>query len=355
MTTSIDPAKQQQMQAIIGGAAAGALTAAMISLGMRLGLYAALDDGGAASSDELAARTGLHERWLREWLYQQASARILEHDGGRFSLPPEARAYLSDERSLSYMGSSFLPLPHRIAAVDELPESFRTGIGMSWDDRGAEASQWTELLFRNWYEQVLVPGALPLLEGAIARLEAGTRVADIGCGTGIALLTMARAFPASSCHGYEISEHALGQARENARAGSITNATFHNVREEPLRGDHSFGLITTFDCLHDMTDPAGAAAAIRAAIAADGVWLIADINGQPTFEENARTPLASTFYAMSVLSCMSSALSEPGGAGLGTLGLPEPAMRELTRAAGFTRFRRLDLKHPVNAFYEARP
>ena len=142
---------------------------------------------------------------------------------------------------------------------------------------------------------------------------------------------------------------------ESLHSGHLAGAGLDVVTPEPLPGDHSFGLITTFDCLHDMTDPAGAAAAIRAAIAADGVWLIADINGQPTFEENARTPLASTFYAMSVLSCMSSALSEPGGAGLGTLGLPEPAMRELTRAAGFTRFRRLDLKHPVNAFYEAGP
>ena len=196
--------------------------------------------------------------------------------------------------------------------------------------------------------------ALPAIDGVIAVLDSGAKVADVGCGTGIALIEMAKAFPDSQFYGYDISTNALMRAEENKSEAGVENLTFHNIDGDPLPGDASFDFITTFDCLHDMTRPAEAVAAIRAAIKPDGVWLIADINGAPTFEENLPNPLAPMFYALSVLSCMSSGLSEPGGAGLGTVGLPEPKMRELVQAGGFTRFRRLEIPHPVNAFYEAR-
>jgi 2-polyprenyl-3-methyl-5-hydroxy-6-metoxy-1,4-benzoquinol methylase len=352
-----DAEKLKQKQALLSGIAAHAYVAAMVSLGLRLGLYGAMAQRGPVTSDDLARETGLHERWLREWLREQAAAHIVEYDGGgRFELSPEAAALLAQEDSLLFLGASFIPLPHRISVVERLPEAFRTGIGLSWDERGEESAPATELMFRNWYRLVLVPVALPALAGVVPRLEAGARVADVGCGTGIALLEMARAFPRSEFHGYDISEHAIERARASCEAAGLTNAHFHQAKTDPLPADGSFDLITTFDCLHDMTDPASVAAAIRAALRADGTWFIADIDGKPTFEENLRdNPLAQMLYAMSVLSCMSSALSEPGGAGLGTLGLPEPAMRELAAGAGFSQFRRVDLRHPVNAFYEARP
>jgi SAM-dependent methyltransferase len=167
---------------------------------------------------------------------------------------------------------------------------------------------------------------------------------------------MAKSFPASEFHGYEISDFALERAAVNARGAGVTNAFFHDAVKEPLPQDGRFDLVTVFDALHDMTDPAGLVAATRRAIKPDGTLFIADINGQPTFEENlANNPLARMQYAMSIMSCMSSATAAEGGAGLGTLGLPEPAMRELVSAAGFTRFRRVELPHPVNAFYEVRP
>ena len=132
--------------------------------------------------------------------------------------------------------------------------------------------------------------------------------------------------------------------------------SFHIVPEDGLPADGTFDLITTFDCLHDMTQPARVVEAIRAAIRPDGWWLIADIKGRPTYEENLRdNPMAARMYATSVVGCLQTGMSEPGGAGLGTLGLPEPTMRELTRSAGFTRFRVLDLPSPINAYYEVRP
>jgi 2-polyprenyl-3-methyl-5-hydroxy-6-metoxy-1,4-benzoquinol methylase len=356
-TARPDPEKLQQKQALLGGIAMGAVVAAMISLGMRLGLYRVLAEAGPATSEELANASGLHERWVREWLRGQAAARIVEYDGhGRFELAPETGPLLVDADSLLYMGASFLPLPQRIGIVERLPDAFRTGRGLSWDDRGPDAPAATELMFGNWYRQVLVPVALPMLEGVVPRLEAGGKVADVGCGAGIALIEMAKAYPRAEFHGYEVSTHALERAGANRAAAGVANVTFHQARTDPLPTDHSFDLITTFDCLHDMTDPDSAAHAVYAALKPDGAWFIVDINGQATFEENlARNPLSPTLYALSVLSCMSSALSEPGGAGLGTLGLPEPAMRELVARAGCTRFRRLDLKHPINAYYEARP
>ena len=344
-----------QKVSLLAGMMTGAHVAAMIALGMRLGLYRQLSGAGAMTSSDLARMTGLQERWLREWLRGQAAAGILEYGDDRFELSAEAAALLADEDQMLYLGGNFAALPFRMRTVDDLPEAFRTGIGVNWDDRGVEGASFTEQLFRNWYRQVLVSGALPEIDGIVQRLTDGAKAADVGCGSGMAIIEMARAFPESQFHGYDISAHALARAAEHRAAAGVTNVTFHNAATSPLPGDASCDFITTFDCLHDMTHPEIAASAIRAAIKPDGVWFIADINAAPTFEEQLTSAQTPMLYAMSVLSCMSSSLSEPGGAGLGTLGLPEPAMRTLVEAAGFTRFRRVDLPHPINAFYEARP
>jgi ubiquinone/menaquinone biosynthesis C-methylase UbiE len=203
---------------------------------------------------------------------------------------------------------------------------------------------------------MLVPVALPALDGVVARLEAGVAVADVGCGAGVALIEMAKAFPRSRFHGYEISAHALDLAAANQREAGVDNVTFHDANDDPLPDDASLAFITTFDCLHDMAHPARIMQAIRRAIAPDGTWLIADIKSKPSFEENMRdNPMAGMMYGFSVMSCMSSALSEPGGAGLGTLGFTEEVARTMTREAGFTRFRVCDFEHPMNAYYEIRP
>jgi ubiquinone/menaquinone biosynthesis C-methylase UbiE len=190
----------------------------------------------------------------------------------------------------------------------------------------------------------------------VPALARGVRAADVGCGAGVALLEMAKAYPRSEFHGYDISQHALERAEENRRAAGVSNVAFHDPRKEPLPDDESFAFVTTFDCLHDMTDPASVMRAIRGALDPEGTWLIADIKSRGSYEANvAKNPMAALMYGTSVMSCMSSALSEPGGLGLGTLGFPEDLARRMTREAGFTRFEPLDLGHPINAFYVVKP
>jgi ubiquinone/menaquinone biosynthesis C-methylase UbiE len=181
-------------------------------------------------------------------------------------------------------------------------------------------------------------------------------VADVGCGAGGALLLMAGVYPKSRFRGYDISRYALRRAEEKRQEASAENVSFCDPREVPLPGDASIGFVTTFDCIHDMTNPLEMMQALRGAIAPDGTWLLVDIKAHDSFAVNAqKNPMASLMYGISVLSCMSSGMSDPDGAGLGTLGLSDTKAEEMARAAGWSRFRRLDIDHPINAFYEIRP
>ncbi|MFZ1490189.1 MAG: class I SAM-dependent methyltransferase [Ilumatobacteraceae bacterium] len=357
----LDPDKLKLYSFLVFTKLEGAVTSGMIHLGDQLGLYKALKDAeGPLTTTELAARAGLDERWVREWAHNQAAAALVELDptGERFTLSPEAAAVLATSDHPAFGMGMFHRLPQTMAALGEMPECFRTGLGLDYDSHGPEGAVGIERSFEPWNRAFLLPVVLPALDGVVDKLTAGAHVADVGCGAGGAVLLMAGAFPASQFHGYDISRYALGRAeqkREEAGAAG-TNAHFHDPRQDPLPSNHSVDLITTFDCIHDMTDPQGMMHAIRQAITPDGTWLLVDIKAQDTFAENAsKNPMASLMYGISVLSCMSSALSEPGGAGLGTLGLSMRRAEEMAREAGFTRFRKLDVDHAVNAFYEIRP
>ena len=354
----LDPDALKQYQFLVFSKLEGAVTSGMIHLGDRLGLYAALAAADAPlTSAELAERTGLDERWVREWAYNQGAARIIVAEAGeRFSLTPEAVAVLTNPDSDACGMGMFHSLPSTMRMLDELPEAFRTGIGRDYDSRGAEAAAGLERSFEPWNRAHLVPDVLPTLDGVTEKLAAGARVADIGCGPGGAVLLLAETFPASAVAGYDISEHALTRARGRLAETGLPNASFHDPREEPLPSDRSVDLVTTFDCIHDMTHPQAMMASIRDALADDGTWLLVDIKALDTFEDNVRrNPMAPLMYGVSVFSCMSSALSEQGGAGLGTLGLPPSKAEAMAREAGFTRFRKLPVDHAVNAFYEVRP
>lgn len=340
----------------------GAVTAGMIHLGDQLGLYGALRDAdGPLTTDELAQRCGLIERWVREWAYNQASARLVtaatEADGTeRFSLTPEAIAVLASPEHPAYGMGMFHRLPQTMRALEEMPASFRSGVGHDYDSHGPQGAVGIERSFEPWNRTHLLPTVLPALDGVVERLRAGAHVVDVGCGAGGAVLLMAAAFPASRFQGYDISRYALGRAEEKLEAAGVTNASFHDPRVDPMPADGTVDLVTTFDCIHDMTHPQEMMHTIRRAIRDDGTWLLVDIKALDTFEMNAKkNPMAALMYGISVLSCMSSALSETGGAGLGTLGLSENRAREMAAAAGFSRFRRLDIDHSVNAFYEVRP
>jgi 2-polyprenyl-3-methyl-5-hydroxy-6-metoxy-1,4-benzoquinol methylase len=357
VSAPIDPEKLQQKIRQVFGYLEGALLSGMIYLGDALGLYRALAGAGPLTSHELAARTQLDERWLREWLRGQAAAELIEYRGeGRFELSPEGAVALAQESHPAFAAGGFSGLPAQMKVLERLPEAFRTGLGLPYDAFGPDGSRGVERSFAPWFRTLLVPLALPRLEGVVAKLEAGAEAADVGCGSGVAVIEMARAFPRSTFRGYEVSQHALALAEENRRQAGLGNASFHDARKEPLPRAPRFDLVTTFDCLHDMAHPSEVMRAIRGAIREDGTWFIADIKAHETFEENVeRNPMAALMYGFSVLSCMSSALSEPGGAGLGTLGLPESLARRMTAEAGFTRFRRCEIEHPMNAYYEVRP
>ncbi len=196
---------------------------------------------------------------------------------------------------------------------------------------------------------------MPALEGVLDRLSEGTLVADVGCGSGVALTTLAEAYPSSTFHGYELSRLAVERARERIADAGLTNVEIIDRRAEELPAHSDYSLVLTFDCLHDMTRPAAAAAAIRRAIADDGTWLVKEVRCDDTWEGNRRNPMLAMFLGFSIASCMSSALSEPDGAGLGTIGLPPGSLERLVRDAGFTRFQVHDFEDPANLYYEIRP
>jgi SAM-dependent methyltransferase len=355
-TRRVEAERLKEFAKRVFGTMQGAVTAGMIHLGDRLGLYRALAEA-PATSGELAERTGLDERWLREWLRQQGAAGLLGFDAAeRFSLAPEGVAVLADERHPAFGCGAFCQLPQTMAILDRLPEAFASGLGLPYDAFGPEGARGVERGFAPWYRTFLVPVAIAGLEGVKQKLERGAKAADVGCGGGIALLELARAFPRSEFHGYDLSRHAIERAEKNRAEAGLENVRFHDARGEALPADGRFDLVMTLDCLHDMTRPAEVMEAIRSTIAPDGTWLIADIKARGSFAADVeKNPMAALMYGMSVMTCMSSALSEPGGAGLGTLGLPASLAEQMTRAAGFTRFRALDFGHPINAFYEVRP
>jgi 2-polyprenyl-3-methyl-5-hydroxy-6-metoxy-1,4-benzoquinol methylase len=336
----------------------GAVTAGMIHLGDQLGLYRAMREAGRPiTAAELAERTGTIERWVREWAHNQTAARMIDRNGDdAYSLSPEASAVLADHDHPAFGMGMFHRLPQTMKALEHVRESFRTGVGHDYDSHGPEGAVGIERSFEPWNRAFLLPVVLPTLEGVVDKLSAGAQVADVGCGAGSAVLLMAAAYPQSTFTGYDISQHALARARIKLDESGLTNASFHDPRHKALPRDHSLDLVCTFDCIHDMSHPQPVIEAIHESLGPDGTWLLVDIKALDTYEENVRkNPMASLMYGISVLSCMSSALSEPGGMGLGTLGLPESRARQMASAAGFTRFRRLAVDHAVNAFYEVRP
>jgi SAM-dependent methyltransferase len=334
----------------------GEVVSLMIHLGDRLGLYRALAGAGRLDADALAERTGLHPRWLLEWLRGQAAAGLVRsEDGETFELPPEAVPVLVDDRSsVWYAAGAFTGAAAAPDVTDRLAEAFRTGRGLRYDDLGPEGARSVEQLLAPWSRAALVPVILPGA-GLADRLEQGARVADVGCGAGVALASMARAYPRSRFFGYDPSGHALDRARANLDAAGVLNVELVEAPAEALPADASFDVILTLDCLHDMPHPERAAAAIRAATAGDGAWLIKEIRSGSTWAENLRNPVLAMMYGISVVTCLSSALSEPDGAGLGTLGLDPGSLERLVRDAGFKEFQQHDFGDPSGLYYTARP
>ena len=364
---SIDPDKLKLFSFLLFSKLEGAVTSGMVHLGDRLGLYRALAAAEQPlTTAQLAAVTGLHERWVREWAYNQAAAKLISFSSLRssppsieddtFFLSPEQRAVLADEAHPAFGMGMFHRLPQTMESLKRLPETFRTGIGHDYDSHGPEGAVGIERSFEPWNLANLIPVVLPALPGLPELLADGASVADVGCGAGGAVLRMAREYPASRFVGYDISTFALARANQRLAEAALPNARFTDPRTEPLPTDHSLHFVSTFDCIHDMTHPASVMQAIRASLRDDGVWLLVDIKAHEGFAMNAeKNPMASLMYGVSVMSCLSSAMSTPDGAGLGTLGLSAGTAETMAKAAGFSRFERLAVEHSVNAFYAIRP
>lgn len=354
--SALDKQKVEQLYGQLFSKVEGAMTCVLGQLGDKLGLYRALADTGSANSEELAGATGLKERWVLEWLRQQAAAGILQHEDDRFSLSPEAEQIFAREDSPLFGAGIFDSVMGLMRTVDGLEDSFRTGVGAPYDAFGKQTAMGIERTFRPFFRERLVSEVLPSLDSVTKKLKAGAKVADVGCGAAVALAEMSKAYPESEFHGYDNSRTALARAEANRVEAGTKNLTIHDTTHERLSEDESFDLITTFDCIHDMTHPAETIGAIRRSLKPDGTWFVADIRGYPTFAENLTSqPFAAMLYGFSVVCCMRAALAVPGGAGLGTLGFPESQARHMAEEAGFTRFQKHDFDNPLNDYYEIRP
>ena len=331
----------------------GASVALMLDVGRRVGLFEALAATGAATSETLATRAGLNERYVREWLGAMVCGGLVEYDAGArtYLLPPEHAAVLigSAPRNFALMAELF-PLLSRV--VPEVAEAFRTGAGVPYSAYQPDFTGLMDRRSRPRYDEMLFNGYLRLAEGLLPRLEAGIRVADIGCGTGYAIRLMASRFPRSTFVGYDASEPAIIEATVAARAASLPNASFVVEDVARLHSQTPFDLIMAFDAIHDQADPAGVLRGVRSALAPGGMFLMVDVCASSNLEDNVGVPMSPFLYTVSTLHCMSVSLAG-GGPGLGTAWGHQLATRML-RQAGFTDVKLFERVDATNSLYVAR-
>ena len=356
MRTEIDPDRLPLTVLEMFRIKQGEMVSALMHLGTRLDLWTALRDAAPCTSDELAAAAGLHERWVREWLHGLAAADLVQHSDGRFALTPEASVVLTDASHWAYMPEVFgPPMTHR--EIERTAEAFRTGVGMTWAAHGEHACHMQSALSSARQEAFLVPVVLGAFDGAMPLLRSGgARVVDVGCGTGVAARLIAESFPRTSVMGIDPSPRAVAAARSRAENEGLSNLAYAEGTFDDLDRLGPFDMIVTLDVLHDLPKPDEAIAAAYRSLTPDGWWLVADMKGRGDLESNRKIPVLPFMYAMSVFYCMSSGLSEPDGAGLGTLGLHPARLEQMVRRAGFSRFTRHEAEmDPTNWYYEIRP
>jgi SAM-dependent methyltransferase len=340
------------MQKVIGDLGA-AFSIAPVRIGGALGLYGALADLGATNSAQLAAATGLAERYVREWLCHQAASGYVEYNiqSGRFLLPPEHAFLLADPQSPAYVLPGFSAA---VALSDNMPKvmkAFRTGEGVAWNEQSDCIACAVAEFFRPGYRANLIESWIPSLDGVVERLNAGALVADVGCGHGHTTRLMANAFPRSRFIGIDIHAPSIEAARSHDLAhGTLDNLTFEVGSAQDFGGD-GFDLVTCFDSLHDMGNPVGAAQRVRKALSPDGTWMIVEPFAQDELHENF-TPIGRMSYAASTMTCVPGALAQKGGFALGAQA-GERRLREVLTSGGFSTVRRA-AETPLNIVLEAR-
>jgi SAM-dependent methyltransferase len=327
------------------------MAAGNVLVGDRLGLYRALAEHPMLPY-ELAERTGTATRYVDEWLRGQAAGGYVEYDSqtGAYSLTPEQAFALTDPEGAVFMPGAFELALGALRSDHKVTEAFRTGAGVGWHEHDDEVFSGCERFFRPGYAANLVTSWLPALDGVEDKLRAGARVADIGCGLGASTTLMARAYPESSFTGSDYHEESIIQARKQA-SGLNGQVTFEVASAQTFNGG-PYDLVTSFDCLHDMGDPIGAARHIREMLAPDGTWMVVEPYAGSSVSDNLN-PVGRVYYSFSTFLCVPNALSQDGGYSLGAQAGEEPIQR-LATDAGYTRFRRV-AETPFNIVYEARP
>jgi 2-polyprenyl-3-methyl-5-hydroxy-6-metoxy-1,4-benzoquinol methylase len=327
------------------------LGGAMVVIGDKLGLYRAMTGAGSLTPAELADATGTSERYVREWLSAQAARGYVSYDGdGRFSLPDEHAIPLTDETSPACVIGAFETALGGIYATDTIAERFRTGDGFSWGAHDQHVLGGCERFFRPGYLNHLSSTWIPALEGVEAKLKAGARVADIGCGHGASTLLLSEAYPESTVVGIDAHDGSISAARKRAAdAGLADRVEFEVATAKDFKG--TYDLVCFVDCLHDMGDPAGACAHVREQLAPDGTLMLIEPIAADHLEDNIN-PVGAAYYAFSTLLCTPSSLSQEVGAALGAQA-GEARLREVASGAGFGTFRRV-AETPFNMVLEAK-
>jgi 2-polyprenyl-3-methyl-5-hydroxy-6-metoxy-1,4-benzoquinol methylase len=349
------PINEDKMNEFLGkvvGDFGASLSSALVYIGQKLGLYQAMAAAGSVTPAELAKLTNTNERYVREWLINQAAGGYAQYDPEtkRFSLTPEQAVALTDENSPFYVGGGFFVIKAMTGAVSRIEDHFRNGGGMLWGEHDPDLFIGTEKFFRPGYSAHLVASWIPALTGVEEKLRAGAKVADIGCGHGASTIIMARAYPNSRFWGFDNHEASIQHAQEAAKAAGVSDRATFEISLAQQVSDQNYDLVCFFDCLHDMGDPIGACKRAADVLADDGSALIVEPMAGNTVEENFH-PIGRTFAGASTLCCTANSLAL-GGPALGAVA-PESAIREVVLAGGFKEFRRA-AETPFNRIFEAR-
>jgi SAM-dependent methyltransferase len=330
------------------------LNAALVVMGDKLGLYRALAGAGGLTPGELADRSGVAERYVREWLNAQAAGGYIQYDppSGRYTLPPEQAVALTDEESPAYLPGFFQVAIGSVLDSPRITEAARSGAGLGWHEHNHEVFEGCERFFRPGYNANLISSWLPALDSVVDKLERGIVVADVGCGHGASTILMAKAFPQSTFVGSDYHAGSIETARRRASEAGLGERIRFEVAPAAAYPDTGYELVTMFDCLHDMGDPAGAARHVLQSLAPDGTWMIVEPAAGDRVEDNLN-PVGRAYYGFSTLLCTPASLSQEVGLALGAQA-GEAKIRDVVTAAGFTRFRRA-AETPFNFVFEARP
>ncbi|CAN5601854.1 class I SAM-dependent methyltransferase [soil metagenome] len=330
------------------------LNAALVVMGDKLGLYHSLAGAGALTPVELARRSGVSERYVREWLNAQAAGGYVEYDpaSGGYTLPPEQAVAMTDESSPAYLPGFFQLALGSVIDSPRVTEAARDGDGIGWHEHTHNVFDGCERFFCPGYNAALVPDWLPSLDGVVEKLEAGVKAADLGCGHGSSTILMANAFPSSTFVGSDYHEASIETARRRAEEAGVADRVRFEVAAAGTEHGGGYSLVTMFDCLHDMGDPVGAARQVHSMLEPDGTWLIVEPMAGDRVEDNLN-PVGRAFYGFSTFLCTPASLSQEVGLALGAQA-GEARIGDVVSAGGFTRFRRAS-ETPFNLVFEARP